>query len=147
MWPKQSLQMQKMKMTTHGRRTILEDNLKILIVETIINHWSDHVQISNLSLCDHNKVYKFITWRWPPLEDDLNWKTTSKFWIMEYLSNHWSDHAQFFNFSLCDQNNVYKCITCRWPPMEDDLNWKTTSNSWKWTSSATTDQIMLKFRT
>ena len=46
-----------------------------LIVEYSSNHWLDHDQISNISICDHNKVYKCITWRWPPMEDDLNWKT------------------------------------------------------------------------
>ena len=76
---KQSLQMHKMKMTSYGLRTKLEDNLKILTVEYLSNNWSDLAQILNLSLYDQSKVYKCIKGRWPPMEDDLNWKITSKY--------------------------------------------------------------------
>ena len=35
-------------MTPDGRRPLLEDNLKIVIVEYLSKHWSDHAQILNL---------------------------------------------------------------------------------------------------
>ena len=55
------------------RRPPLEDNLKILKVEYICNHWWDCPQILNLSLGDHNKIKK--SWN----EDGIVWKTTSKY--------------------------------------------------------------------
>jgi hypothetical protein len=64
--------MKKMKPTSHGRQPKFEDDLKILIVEYLSNHWSDLAQILNLSLYDQSKVYKCMKWRWPPMEDDLN---------------------------------------------------------------------------
>ena len=66
-------------MTNHGRRPKLEDNLKILIVEYLSNHWSDHAQILNLSLCDQNQGLQMHKVKIPTMEDDLHWKTTSKY--------------------------------------------------------------------
>ena len=43
----------------------MEDNLKILKVEYLSNHLLDHTQILNL---------KSLTWRRPPMEDNLNCK-------------------------------------------------------------------------
>ena len=63
--------MHKIKMTNHGRRPILEDNLKILIVEYLSNQWSDHLQILNLSLCDQNQGLQM-----QKNEDDQAWKMT-----------------------------------------------------------------------
>ena len=40
----------------------MEDNLKILVVEYLSNHWSDLAQILNLSLCDKTKViYEIVS--------------------------------------------------------------------------------------
>ena len=44
----QGLQMQTIKMTNHERQPKLEDNLKILLVKYLSNHWSDQAQILNL---------------------------------------------------------------------------------------------------
>ena len=57
-------------MTTNGRRPKMEDDLKILNVEYLSNHWSDLTQIWNLSLQDLTKGEKV------PNEDDLQLKTT-----------------------------------------------------------------------
>ena len=60
-----------------GRRPSMEENLKILRVEYLSNPLSDHAQFLNLRLCDQNNVYKCMKRRPPPMEDDLNWKTTT----------------------------------------------------------------------
>ena len=57
----------------------MEDDLKILKVEYLSNHLLDHTQILNLSLDDQIILYKFFKWRQPPMEDDLQLKTTSKY--------------------------------------------------------------------
>ena len=44
------------------------DNLKILIVEYLSNHWSDLAQILNFRLFDHNNVYKCKKQRRPSME-------------------------------------------------------------------------------
>jgi hypothetical protein len=49
----------------------MEDDLKILRVEYILNYLLDHTQISNLSLDDQTKFYKSWEWRQPPTEDNL----------------------------------------------------------------------------
>ncbi len=49
-----------MKMTSNGRRPKMEDDLKILKVEYLSNHWSDRTHIRNLSLQDLNKGYKGV---------------------------------------------------------------------------------------
>ena len=36
----------------------MEDDLKILKIEYLSNHWSDHTQNLNLSLDDKNKILK-----------------------------------------------------------------------------------------
>ena len=55
------------------RRPPIEDDLKILKVEYLSNHWSDLPQILNLSSGDQTKIKN--AWN----EDDLQWKTTSKY--------------------------------------------------------------------
>ena len=82
----------------------MEDDLKILKVEYLTNHWLDFPQILNLSL-----------W-WPPIEDDL------KISKVEYLSKHWLDLHQISNWSSEDQTEIQNTLN------EDDLKWKTTSN-------------------
>ena len=47
----------------------MEDNLKILKVEYLSNHWSDIPKILNLSSGDQTENKS---------EDDLQWKMTSK---------------------------------------------------------------------
>ena len=49
----------------------MEDNIKILKVEYLNNHWSDLTQILNLSLGDHTKLK--ISWN----EDYIQRKRTS----------------------------------------------------------------------
>ena len=48
----------------------MEDGLKILEVEYLRNHWLDLPQILNLGSGDQIKIKN---------EDDLQWKTTSKY--------------------------------------------------------------------
>ena len=51
----------------------MEDNLKILKVEYLNNHWSAFPRILNLSLGDQTKIKN--AWN----KDDFQWKTTSKY--------------------------------------------------------------------
>ena len=46
-------------------------------VKYLSNYWLDPPQILNLGLCTQTKLYECFKWRWPPMEDDLKWKTTS----------------------------------------------------------------------
>ena len=46
-------------------------------MEYLSNHLLDHIQILNLSLYDQTIFYKSLKLRRPPMEDDLQWKTTS----------------------------------------------------------------------
>ena len=51
----------------------MEDNLKILKVEYLSNHWSDFPQIFKLSLGEQTKIKNHQK------KDDLQWRTTSKY--------------------------------------------------------------------
>ena len=51
----------------------MEDDLKILKVEYLMNHLLDPTQILNLSLDDQTIMLN------PSNEDELPWKTTSKY--------------------------------------------------------------------
>jgi hypothetical protein len=75
------------------KTTPIEDDLKILNVEYLSNHWSDLIQILNLNYWDQTKVYRNIKLKTNPTEDDL------KILNVEYLSNHWSDLIQILNLS------------------------------------------------
>ena len=55
------------------RQPSIEDDLKILKVEYLSNHLLDHTQILNLSW-DNQTIYLN-----PQNEDNLQWKTTSKY--------------------------------------------------------------------
>ena len=55
------------------RRPPIEDDLKILKMKYLSNHWFNLTQIRNLSLGDHSKVSK-----WSNI-DYLQWKRTSKY--------------------------------------------------------------------
>ena len=78
----------------------MEDDLIIIIMEYLSNHWSDLSQILNLSLSDQTKLSKGFKGRWPPMEDDL------KILKVENLSNHWLDLPQIWNLSLSDQTKL-----------------------------------------
>ena len=84
----------------------MEDNLKILKVEYLSNHWSDLLQISNLSLEDQTKINVVLEFEMkmtsdrPPMDYDL------KILKVKYLSNHWSDLPNFSNLSLGDQTKM-----------------------------------------
>ena len=51
----------------------MEDNLKIIKVEQLSNHWSDLHLILYLSSGDQTQIMNARN------EDDLQWKTTSKY--------------------------------------------------------------------
>jgi hypothetical protein len=62
----------------------MEADLKISKVEYLSNHWLDLPQILNLSSGDqtkskHELIKMFSNGRRPLMEDDLQWKTTSKY--------------------------------------------------------------------
>jgi hypothetical protein len=61
------------KTTSNGRRPPMEDDLKILKVEYLSNCLLDHTKILNLGLYD--QIILVNLW----IEDDLKWKTTSKY--------------------------------------------------------------------
>ena len=63
----------------------MEDDLKILKVEYLSNHISDHTQILNLILDDQPIFYQSFKWRNPPMEEDL------KIVKVENLGKHWLD--------------------------------------------------------
>ena len=85
----------------------MEDDLKILKVEYLSNHLSDHAQILNLSFDDQTIFYKSLKWRRPPMEDDL------KILKVEYLSTT--------KLKLRWMNHFFKSLKWRQPPMEEDL--------------------------
>ena len=66
----------------------MEDNLKILKVKYISNHWPDLSQILNLSSGDPTKIKN------PQKEDDL------KIINVEYLSNHLPDLSKILSLSI-----------------------------------------------
>ena len=51
----------------------MEDDLNILKVEYLSNHWLDFPQILKLSLEDQTKIKNSSN------EDDLQWKTTANY--------------------------------------------------------------------
>ena len=55
------------------KMTLNEDDLKILKVKYISNHWSDFPQILKLKLKEQTKIKNASN------EDDLQWKTTSTY--------------------------------------------------------------------
>ena len=91
------------------RRPPMEDNLKILKVEYLSNHWSDLPQILNLVLRDQTNIKKCMKWRWPPEEDNLI------ILKVEYLSNHWLDFPQILNLNKGDQTKTTYFLKWRRP--------------------------------
>ena len=57
----------------------MEDDIKILKVEYLNKHWSDLPQILNFSTGDQTKIKN--AWN----EEDLQWKTTSKYQKLNIL--------------------------------------------------------------
>ena len=110
------------KMTSNGRQPPMEDDLKILNVEYLRNHWLDLSQNLSLSSGDQTKIKN--AWN----EDDLQWKMTSK-----YQKLNISDLPQILNLISGDQF----WIKNDWN--DDDLK------ILKLNISATTDRIFLKF--
>ena len=62
----------------------MEDDLKILKVEYLSNHYLEYSQ---------TLFYNSLKWRRPPMKDDL------KILNVEYLSNHWLDLIKILNLS------------------------------------------------
>jgi hypothetical protein len=71
----------------------MEDDLKILNVEYLSDHWLDLIQILNLSSGNQTKVSRCFRFQTTPMEDDL------KILKVEYLSIHCSDIIQMLNLS------------------------------------------------
>ena len=59
--------------------TSIEDDLKISKVEYLSNHLKDPTQMLKLSLDNQIIMYKFFKWRQPPIEDNIQLKTTSRY--------------------------------------------------------------------
>ena len=96
----------------------MEDDLRILKVEYLSNHWSDLTQILNLSLGK---------WRRLPMEDDL-----------KILKGQWPLIRFFpsYKLKLWGPIKNQKSLKGRQPPMEDNLQFKTKSN-WRRTQNIT----------
>ena len=62
----------------------MEDDLKILKVEYLSNHYLEYSQ---------TLFYNSLKWRRPPMKDDL------KILKVEYVRNQWLDHTQILNLS------------------------------------------------
>ena len=116
----------------------MEEDLKILKVIYLSNHWLDFPQISNLSLGDQTKIKNTQN------KDDLQRKTTSngtrpeniKTWIYQQPLVGFSSN---FKLKLRGPNQNKSA----WK--EDDHRWKKTSKYWKLNISATIGRIFLKF--
>ena len=78
----------------------MEDDLKIIKVEYLSNHWSDLLQILNLCRGDQTKIKYLFKWRGPQIEDNL------KIIKVEYLSKRWSDLPQILYISSWDQKKI-----------------------------------------
>ena len=76
------------------RRPQMEEDLKILNVECLSNHWSDLPQILNSISGDQTKTKN--TWN----------KDYLKILKVEYLNNYWLDLPQILNWSKGDQTKT-----------------------------------------
>ena len=83
-----NLSQTKIKYCLKWRQPPIEDNLQILKIEYLSNHWSDLPQFVYIRLGDQTKIKNCLTWRLTPMKDNL------KILTVEYLSNHWSDLPQ-----------------------------------------------------
>ena len=91
----------------------MEDNLKILKVEYLSNHWPDLSQILNLSIGNWTKI-TCLNGRRPPVEEE------PKVLKLEYLSNNRSGFPQIWDLSSEDQTKIQNALN------EDNLQWKTS---------------------
>ena len=129
-------------MTSNGRLPQKEDDLKILNVEYLSNHWSDLPQIFKLSLGDQTKVKKCFKWRQTPMEDDFQWKTLSIGRWPQIIKSGISQQplirsSSNFKLKLREPNKKMLQMKTtsirRQPQMEDDLkilNMEYLSNHW-----------------
>ena len=92
----------------------MEEDLKILKVEYLSNHWSDFPQILNLSLGDQTKIKN--AWN----EDDLHgrWPQNIKSWISQQPLIGFSSNLKL---KLRGTNPYKKYSTQRQAPVKDDL--------------------------
>ena len=115
------------------RRPPMEDDLKILKVEYLSNHWSDLPQILNWSSGDQIKIKNAWNGRRPPMEDDLHSNRRRPQNIKSWISQQpLIGSSSNFKLKLRGPNQNQNAWN------EDDLQWKTTSKYWKWNISATT---------
>ena len=103
--------MLEMKTSYNGRRPTVQDDLKILKVEWLGNHWSDLSLILNLNSWEQPWIKIKITYtgRQTTAEDDL------KILKVEYFRNLWLDLPQISNLSWRDQTKI------KYAWKEDDL--------------------------
>ena len=93
----------------------MEEDLKILKVEYLSNHWSELPHKFWINFRGPNKRKQCLKWRRPPMEDNL------KILNADYLSNHWLDLPQISNLGSGDHTRMKDDLN------EDDLQWKMTS--------------------
>ena len=88
MWPKQTLEIFQMKMTSNGRRhqmedsnikSEMEDDLKWKTTSDINSEISQQLLVRsspnlNKGLCDQTKLYKCFKWRQPPMDDNCKYE-------------------------------------------------------------------------
>jgi hypothetical protein len=109
----------------------MEDDLKLLKVEYLHNHWSDLPQIFYLSRVNQTEIEYCLKWRRPRKEDNLK--------NIEYTISQQTliRSPQILNLSLGDQTKIENCLKWRQP------SWK--KKKWKWSISATSYLILLEF--
>ena len=88
----------------------MEDDLIILKVEYLSNHWSNLPKTVNLSSRDKPK--KKMKMKENSEEIKNAWKEDDlQILKVEYLSNHWSDLLQFLKWSSEDQIKIQDALT------------------------------------
>jgi hypothetical protein len=105
-------------------------------VKHLSNYWSDLPHILNSDLFDQTKLYECFKWRWPPIEDNLNLKTTSN------IKSEISQRLLVRSSSNLKLRLMWMNIISngRRPQMEDYLKYQ------KLNISATTGRISTKFK-
>ena len=128
----------------------MEDDLKILKVEYLSNHWLDFPQILHLSSGDQTKF------------KNTQMKTTSNGRQPQNIKSGISQQPLIGSFSnlklkLRRPNQSQKCLKQRRPPMEDDLkilkveylrnHWSDLSQIWNLSSGDYTKSKILEMKT
>ena len=85
--------------SSKGRRPPMEDDLKILKVEFLSNHWLDLSQILNLSIGNWTKI-TCLNGRQPPVEEE------PKILKVEFLSNHGSYFLQTWDLIMLEMKTT-----------------------------------------